>query len=85
MTGEARTVLGLTAESWAIGCFSVVVIAICCQELGRFLAHLSAAYPDAPDDGRPSSLPSFSNDTRFAYAKQAAHVEARKARSGVWK
>jgi hypothetical protein len=72
VTGDVRTVLGLSAEAWCLLAFLGVVVTICATELGRYLAHVSAAYKDAPPDDRPSSLP-------------ASRVEAAKARTGVWR
>lgn len=69
MTPDVRTVLGVTAEGWTIGLLLFAVIVICCDELGRFLASLSAVRVRVPE--RRSSIPAY-------------RVEAEKARSGMW-
>lgn len=65
-----RTVWGLSAEGWAVWAFLLVVVSICCQEIGRFLASLSAGNCSQTDD-RPSSIPAY-------------RQEAMSARTGKW-
>jgi hypothetical protein len=81
---EVRTVWGLSAEGWAIGCFSLVVISICCHELGRFLASLAAGhYADEATRERPSAIPFHrlaSTDLQVVTARQR---DVLRARSGL--
>lgn len=73
MSADVRYVLGLTAEGWAVAAFLLVVISICCQELGRFFASLSVVRASrivVPE--RRSSIPPF-------------RAEAIRAKRGVWR
>ncbi len=55
LTGDVRTVLGLTAEAWCLGVAAVVVIGICLDSIAYFLASASAAR--LPHRERRSSIP----------------------------
>jgi hypothetical protein len=62
----------MTAESFWVGAFLGAAAAICCYELGRALADLSAVRVRVREvnDSRPSSRPAFR--------------EAMKAKNGGW-
>ncbi len=56
----------MTAESFWTGVFLGTVVAICCHELGRALAALSAVRVRVPVPERPSSLPAYQREAMAA-------------------